>query len=490
MVSTTAPPLDDLADGPVAGPVGGRHPVWDWQGEGWRRVEHALAVGGSFLIAVRIQLTPQLVTAGDLFALALIPLWLPVLRRYAGARGLFILAALSVPAGLLLTFLNSSTHQISVGRAVTAAVLMVSLFVSVGFLLWARQRISESGLVIIFGFGLLIGTQTDNALVATNPWKYGFALPVTLIVLGLIQQTTRRRGFELAALAILCLVCALTDARSMFAVLLLTTAMLAWMIRPTLRTTPGSVTRAVLGLLLVGTIIYNVVQAAILAGFLGEETQERSERQINQSGSLILGGRPEIAATLALMRYQPWGFGSGTQPNLLDINAAKAGMATINYDPNNGYVENWMFGGNYALHSMFGDLWAQYSIVGLALAAGILVLVLGTLGRGISHKTASGAVLFLSVLTLWNIFFAPFYSSLKVLICLLAISLVQKALRVPAPPTLPQASRLPSEATQIDRTRTIRPGRDRFGDLGMLEPQPVAEQLDLPPRRVGEQSTQ
>lgn len=424
MVSIHAQVMDGPADDRTS-PAWDRHLAWNWQDDGWRRVEHAIAVGGSLLIALRVQLTEQLVTAGDLFALAALPVWLPTLRRYVGARALFVLGGLAVPSGLFLTFLSSSTHQVSVGRAVTATVLMVSLLASLGFLLWARERVSEAGLVGIFGLGLLINVQGDNALIATNPWKFGLALPVTLIVLAVLNRL-QRRTLELVAMATICLICALTDARSMFAVLLLSTAMLAWQLRPTRHTRPGSVIRGVLGLLLVGAIVYNIVQAAILAGFLGEETQQRSERQINQSGSLILGGRPEIAATLALMRYQPWGFGTGTQPNLLDINAAKSGMVTINYDPNNGYVENWMFGANYALHSMFGDLWAQYGIVGLALTVTILALVLGMLGGGITHKTASGALLFLSVLTLWNIFFGPFYSSLKVLILLMAIGLTRR----------------------------------------------------------------
>lgn len=401
-------------------------PVGDWQNHRWSQVEHVLAIGGALLIAVRIQLTPQLITAGDLFAVAMIPLWFPVLRRYLGARALFGLAILTIPAGLVLTLLNAPTHEVGLGRALTATAFVVSLFVSAGFLLWARERMSEGTLVLIFGFGLLLGVQIDHPLFPTNPWKFGFALPVTLIILGLIQRIGRR-GAELAVVAILCAFSAIADARSMFAVLILVTAMLAWLMRPTLRSRPGSIGRAVLGLLLLATIVYNLVQAAILAGFLGEETQERTERQINESGSLILGGRPEIAATLALIRHQFWGFGSGTVPNLADINAAKEGMATVNYDPNNGYVENWMFGHSYALHSMFGDLWAQYGIVGLVLVAFILVLVVGWLARAITHKTATGALLFLSVLTLWNIFFAPLYSGLAVLILLMAIGFVPRA---------------------------------------------------------------
>lgn len=440
--------------------------AWDWHGENWRRAERVLAVVGVLLVSTRIQVTPQLLTVGDIFAVALIPVWLPIIGRYVGARALFIIGALAIPSGLLLTLISASSHQISLGIFVTATVLMVSLLASIGFMLWARMHMTEAGLILIFGIGLLAGLRTGSDLFATNPWKFGFALPITVIVLGLLQYT-RIRGLELAVVIVLCVVSAVTDARSVFAILLLTAGMFAWQLRPTLQTRPGSIVRAVLGLILLATIVYNVVQAAILSGLLGEETQERTERQINESGSLILGGRPEIAATIALMRLQPWGFGSGTQPNLAEINAAKTGMVTVGYDPNNGYVENWMFGNSYALHSMFGDLWAQYGLVGLAFTLYILYLVLHWLGRGISHKTATTALLFLSVLTLWNIFFAPFYSSMKVLILLCAIAFIRRDREqegLPPPDSPPDS--LPALTNSMpEQTRDARRGREaRLGE--------------------------
>ena len=69
---------------------------------------------------------------------------------------------------------------------------------------------------------------------------------------------------------------------------------------------------------------------------------------------------------------------------------------TVNYDPNNGYVENWMFGHGYALHSTFGDLWAQYGLLGLVFVAFILGLVVGWLASGIGHGPRAAALFFLS----------------------------------------------------------------------------------------------
>src|SRR3712207_9122030 len=45
----------------------------------------------------------------------------------------------------------------------------------------------------------------------------------------------------------------------------------------------------------------------------------------------------------------------------------KAGMAQIGYQPNNGYVETYMFGGQFKLHSVIGDAWAYFGVAGILL---------------------------------------------------------------------------------------------------------------------------
>ena len=163
-------------------------------------------------------------------------------------------------------------------------------------------------------------------------------------------------------------------------------------------------------------VVYNLGQALILDGFFGEETQQRTTRQIAEAGSLILGGRPEMGATLNLMRNSLLGFGSGTIPNYNDIRAAKQGMNFLGYDPGNGYVERWMFGNGYRLHSAFGDLWALYGLLGLFFAFFTLWLALRRLGTALVNRTASGALIFGTALVAWNTFFTPLYGGLRMAI--------------------------------------------------------------------------
>ena len=78
---------------------------------------------------------------------------------------------------------------------------MVSLLCSVGFMLWAKERLTPGGLVATLRpRPALLGISTITALFATNPWKFGMALPVSILVLGLAQMT-KRRWAELLAVA-------------------------------------------------------------------------------------------------------------------------------------------------------------------------------------------------------------------------------------------------------------------------------------------------
>ena len=157
---------------------------------------------------------------------------------------------------------------------------------------------------------------------------------------------------------------------------------------------------------------------------LGEETRLRSLEQIDSSGSLLLGGRPELAATIALLQGRPWGYGAGTIPSLADVTTAKTGMAAIGYEPDNGYVENYMFGGRFELHSLFGDFWAFFGIPGIVLIVVLAVLLVRGLSVRVAHNAASAVLIYAVVRTLWNVPFGPVYSSIPLLILATGLALL------------------------------------------------------------------
>lgn len=392
-----------------------------------------LATVALVVIAMRIDL-PGNITAGSLLSLALIPVWWGSLARYRGARALFALGGIALLSGVWLTELSSSTNRVDVSLLLSVSMLIAGALAGVGVVLWSRGFMTDSQVALAFGCGLLLGLAPNSALFAENPWKFGFAVPVTVILLALAQQTGHRL-VELVVVIGLTIASAFSDARSSFAILMLTALLVFWQLRPRRASRRASTARALVGLATLGVTAYLFAQSLILDGYLGETTRQRSLEQLDASGSLLLGGRPELAATLALLQQHPWGYGAGTVPTLADVTIAKTGMAAIDYDPDNGYVEQYMFGGRFELHSLFGDFWAAFGIPGLLLIGLIAVLVIRGLGTHVAHNTASAVFVYAAIRTLWNVLFGPVYSSIPLLILALGLALL--------PSTMP---RLPGRA--------------------------------------------
>lgn len=389
--------------------------------DGWTDLTRVVAAGAVTVTGMRTTLTSG-VTTGLLVAVALLPVWITYLRRYRGARLLVGLGLGALVSGAILTQMARADHQTSTSLGVSTSVLMLSLLAGVCLLLWARTVLKDATVAALFGLGMTLGISSGSSLFSSNPWRFGFATPLTVLFLALAWRAGRRYA-EITVVLALTVTSTLTDARSSFAILLLTAVLVGWQMRPSNPSRRGSAARSIVGIAAIAVVVYNLGEALILDGYLGQSTQARSLAQVEQSGSLIVGGRPELSATRALFLHQPWGFGSGVLPNLSDIQVAKNGFRDIGYDPNNGYVERFMFGTGYELHSTIGDLWVHYGFMGLVFAVALTLFALKGLGRGLANRTASALLIFLAFKTLWNLPFAPFYSSVPLMMLFLALAI-------------------------------------------------------------------
>jgi hypothetical protein len=200
---------------------------------------------------------------------------------------------------------------------------------------------------------------------------------------------------------------------------------------------------------------YYFVEAAALEGVLGEGAQQRTLEQINRSGSLLVGGRPELAATVALLLARPLGFGAGALATPTDVLTAKEGMSLVGYDPNNGYVERYMFGHGFEVHSFLGDLWILFGPVGGLLALLVVAAVSWGMVLGLARGTIAGVVVFLSIRTIWDFAFSPFSSVMITVMLALAVALPRRdgspgeaatfpGVRLPETPVVGSARKLPA----------------------------------------------
>lgn len=375
------------------------------------------------------------ITTGYLAALVLLPVWLPALVRFRRARTLALLGLVSCGSGFWLLLVNSSEHGSDSSKLMINTVLLLGLVLTTGVVLWSRTVLPLPLVSLAYGIGLLAGVSRAGAA-EDNPWKFGYSIPIIVLALSLVllipKAAAARRGLELGALGLLTLLSATNDSRSLFGMLTLVIILVLWQFTPQRRSGRTAIAKTALWLVGTAATIYNLGSALLLEGYLGHAAQTRSEEQIELTGSLLLGGRPEAAATFALFQHQPLGYGVGTVPNLNDLLVAKEGMAAINYDPNNGYVEKYMFGRQFELHSVLGDLWALFGIPGLVLGTLVLALMVRWIAAAVAHRHANALMLFLAVISLWNLFFGPLYTSITSMGLALGLTLMQREPAAPA----------------------------------------------------------
>ena len=379
-----------------------------------------IAVLAAMTAALRAQFGPGVTIC--LFAgVVLAPVWLTNLKSFRHARPLLLVGAAAVACGAALTLIDDG-RSTSTSLMISQTLMMLSFLCSIGMLLWARALLGTGVTIAAFG----VGGLANIVLTGGNPanlWKYSLAIPVTLILLG-IAAMRNSRILEVVALVGVAGVSAVSDSRSMTAFLLLTAVLVLWQMTSAgtgrLRPRPW---QTILGMAALGLSAFLLFQALILDGVLGEAAAERTQAQIDASGSLIAGGRPEMGAAVSLISAQPWGYGSGTVPTSNDVWLAKTGMSALNYDPNNGYVERYMFGGQFEVHSVLGDLWIRYGPLGAVFALAICVLAIYAIARHVSLRTASAALILLTALGVWDTFFSPLLTSYTTLALMTALAL-------------------------------------------------------------------
>jgi hypothetical protein len=372
--------------------------------------EQALAALALLALGFRERL-PLGASVGLLVSLFLFPLWVRTVGRYRGAKSYMGVGLAAFLSGTILAKLAAADHVVGRGDKYTSLFLLLELVVGVGVVLWSRTLMSASAVGVIFGSAMLVhGILFPGPLGAKNPLKFALLLPIAIIVFSALNHE-KMLGRQLVAALVIDVIAATSDARALFGTALITVMMLAWQMRPRLTKQRGYWMISAAMLAGIGFGVYYLGQTLLIDGYLGSEAQLRSIRQVETSGSLLLGGRPELSATWALIQHFPGGLGPGVVANPGEIEVAKIGMASIHYDPNNGYVDRYMFGGAVELHSTFGDLWAAFGIAGLVFCATIATLIVMNLARLISRQQASAVLLFLSLWAGWNMIFSPLLSA-------------------------------------------------------------------------------
>ncbi|MCM3778113.1 hypothetical protein [Microbacterium hydrocarbonoxydans] len=373
-------------------------------------VAQAVALAVTVIIAIRVDLQFSL-TVGGAAALVLLPLWFGTAVRNRWVRLIAVLAVTATASGVLLTMINAANHTQVAFDLAARAVSILQLAAVIGFLVWAHHVTSLAKTSVAFALGLAISIPLH---VSDDPnlWRFTLSVPLGVFVLALCSLTDRLM-LTLGVIAGLAVIGLLNDSRSNSAFLLLTGVVLIWQRLSVVGSKRTRGWGGVLSIAAAGGLIAMLLQSAILEGYFGEVTQARTAEQIQRGGSVVVGGRPELAASLALIARYPFGLGSGIKASYDDIQAAKSAMAGIGYDPNNGYVERFMFGSGIEVHSVIGDYWIWYGLAGVAVVLAVLILLVSAIKRGYVAGALTPLLVYLAARAFWDLAFSPFDSALR-----------------------------------------------------------------------------
>lgn len=374
----------------------------------WLTSSRIAAAGALFAVGLAMP-TPGSTTTAFVASLVLLPMWVAVVPRFRGAGLLCGLAALALVSGVLLAGWSTVERDFSVRAATELPVLLLTGLGAIGLVLWARGVMPIPAIGLAYGLGLLAHglLRMDQSI---NAFKFELSLPLTIVVLSLAGLRQGRTA-AVVALAGLGVANVANDARSAFGFCVIAAGLVLWQVRPAAR---AGRSNAWAGILLLGATAVGVYLAAtelMIAGALGEEVQARTTTQIEQSGSLLLGGRPEWTATWALMQDRPWGYGLGIVPDSHDLDVARAGLAVTRIPTVDGYLENFMLTDRFELHSVAADLWSATGPAGLAYGAALAALLVGSLAQLLARRQASGLVCFLALTAIWNVAFGTLPSN-------------------------------------------------------------------------------
>ncbi|GAB2728010.1 hypothetical protein [Streptomyces bullii] len=343
-----------------------------------------------------------------------LPVFLPVAWRLRTARWVFALLLVWM-SSVALTSLITGDRLVNVGLALSYPVTIALSFCGA---VWAFCQGSATAKTFVAS--LMLGLIAANLLYRApsyhvDPWKYALGPVVTMCCVLVAAALLGRGLFALSALVTgaIALFNLLAGFRSLF--LVTSVALLVTVVtglggrRSGRRRWSRCVwAGAVLSGLLVG--LYSVYGQLAGDGALGREQQLKWVRQADSVGGAVVGARPEIAGSLALVADSPV-IGRGVKPQVSahDRSVFFEKWRTVNGGVEGPHEEHYYFGKGLLVHSILFQRWLETGI--LALPG--LVFPIGLVGAAAlasisdSRRPLTLVFGFLLSLLLWDLLFSP-----------------------------------------------------------------------------------
>lgn len=268
----------------------------------------------------------------------------------------------------------------------------------------------------LFGAGLAVGGMLGLLFVphpaaASDPWKWGVALPAGFLLAAAVSGRAgdRWRWLTVSAFAALGVLNVVLGYRSLagIAVLVAGYLALAALFRPRKvghEHSPRRAGAALILLALTGIVVLAVYSWTASQGLLGPEQQRRYSGQGGAFG-VVLGGRPEaLVSTEAILDSPLLGHGSWARdPAYAKLLAER--QEEFGYEVNPIYVGTDLI----PTHSFLLGAWVWAGVLGALFWIAVAVPVVWLLGNLYSARLELAPLLvFAALLLLWDIAFSPY----------------------------------------------------------------------------------
>ncbi|WP_164657636.1 hypothetical protein [Streptomyces sp. RLB3-17] len=350
------------------------------------------------------------VTVGHVIVLAIAPVCLTVAWRWRMARWNVILVCF----WLLASAFTEIMADDSVHDAILALSRPFSVLVSFCGAMWALQR--TRSVVRVYGVTFVAGLILNVYIfLRSNPsvdsWKYGYGPVVSLavVLLAFVLLGRQKRSAAVLLVISMALVNLFQGFRSEFLIVCVAGAVTLLAGRRGPRSDWKRVVPVVVGLISLAVVVPNAYGYLASSGRLGIEQQYRWERQSRVDGGVLVGARPEIAASYVIVKESPI-VGRGFTPEVSYRTRSEfLGKLQAGDVDFNERRENYYFGRGLYLHSVLFQLWTE---TGMAVIPGILLpvlFVLLALVAAVREGSRPYALLFAFLCSqlAWDLLFSP-----------------------------------------------------------------------------------
>ena len=305
---------------------------------------------------------------------------------------------------------------------------IIVLLISFGSLyMLVDQKIRRIQFFILgFAMGSLIATPLQpHPYFADEPWKFGFATPLVFLLLLFISYTCGGNIQCLKKWVMPILfwggLTIYLNARALGTVTILMALVLWLRTRKTgeLLLTRLSVRNIIVGGLIFGLAFWgvsNIYGYAAQAGYLGEKARWKYTQQSSGQWGLIIGGRSEILVSTRAVADSPWiGHGSWAKNPVYRLYMYQLLIDLGYYEQSEEAIKRFIGSSDIIpTHSHLFQAWVWAGILGAVFWIVILgVLIQAFIASNRFPNPLYIFVVFITVAAVWDIFFSPFGSVMR-----------------------------------------------------------------------------